>query len=190
MKIFKSKIFKTLVAIFIIGVFLGVISYYIFGIKDNSIINYFESIKNEKFNYGIGLLNSIKYNNKYLFFIWIFGLIFIFSIFIPFIVCFRGISVGFTISLIICTYKVKGLILALIMLFPCILLNEIIYLLESYYSISFANRTYKVFKNNKNITLKYYIKNYFLRYLILSIVLLISSLFEIYITSNILKYVL
>ena len=97
---------------------------------------------------------------------------------------------GFTISLIICTYKVKGLILALIMLFPCILLNEIIYLLESYYSISFANRTYKVFKNNKNITLKYYIKNYFLRYLILSIVLLISSLFEIYITSNILKYVL
>ena len=190
MKIFKSKIFKTLVAMFIIGIFLGVISYYVFGIKDNSIIHYFESIKNEKFNYSMGLLNSIKYNYKYLIFIWIAGIIFIFAIFIPFIECFRGVSIGFTLSLIIYTFKLKGLILALIMVFPCILINELTYLLESYYSISFASRTYKVFKNNKNITLKYYIKNYFLRFLILGIVLFTSCLFEIYITSNIIKYVL
>lgn len=190
MKIIKSKIFKNLVLIFILGILLGVLCYIIFGVKDNTIISYYESIKNEKFNYLLGLYNSIKYNYKYLFIIWIFGIIFILTIFIPFIICFRGCSVGFTLSLIIYTYKVKGLILSLIMVFPCILLNEIIFILTSYYGIVFGIRTYNVFRENKTITLKYYIKNYLYRLFIFSLILLISSLFEIYITSNIIKFVL
>ena len=190
MKILKSRVFKSLVFVFILVILLGVISYFVFGIKESNIINYFESIKNEKFNYSLGLLNSIKYNYKYLLFIWIFGIIFIFSIFIPFIELFRGYSVGFTISLIIYTYNIKGLLLSLILLFPCVIINELIYLLESYFSINFGIKTYKAFKYNKSITLKYYIKNYFYRFLIFIILLSISSLFEIYITSNIIKFVL
>ena len=190
MKIIKSRVFKILVSVFVLGILFGVLIYVLYGSKDSSIINYFETLKNEKFNYLISLFNSIKYNYKFLILIWILGIIFIFSLFIPFIVCFRGISVGFTISLIICTYKIKGLLLSLILCFPCIILNEIIFLLLSYYSINFAIKTYKTIKYNKTVTLRYYIKNYFYQLLIFCVVLLLSSLFEIYITSNIIKFVL
>ena len=190
MKIINNKIFKSLVLIFVLGILLGVISYFILGLKNSNIINYFETLKNERFNYSIGLFNSIKYNYKYIFFIWIFGIIFILSIFIPFIVCFRGFSVGFTISLIIYTFKIKGLLYAVILLFPCIIINELIYLLQSYYSINFSIKIFKAFKYNKTITLKYFFKNYVYRVAIFLIILTISSLFEIYITSNIIKFVL
>jgi len=190
MKIIKNRVFKTLIVIFVLGFFLGIISFIFMKSNNSSIISYFESIKNDKFNYGFGLLNSIIYNYKYLIIIWILGIIFIFSIFVPFIELFRGISIGFTISLIIYTFNIKGLLISLILLFPCILINEIIYLLESFYSINMSLKLYNSFKNNKSITLKYYFKNYFYQFLIFLCVLFISSLFEVYITSNILKYVL
>ena len=115
MKIINSKVFKTLLAIFILGIIIGVISFFVIGIKSNNIISYFESIKNDKFNYIYGLFNSVKYNYKALFTIWLCGLVFIFIFIIPFLECFRGICLGFSITLIIYTYKLKGLILALIL---------------------------------------------------------------------------
>ena len=189
MKIINSKIFKILVALFILGFVVGIISFYIIGTKSNNIISYFESIKNDKFNYLYGLLNSIKYNYKTLFIIWICGLLLIFVFIIPLLECFRGFSAGFTITLIIYTYRLKGLILALIILFP-IIINEIVYLFQSYYSIKLSIRTYNVLKKNKMINLKHYIKNYSIQTLIFFLVLTLSSLIEIYITSNIIKFVL
>lgn len=190
MKIINSRIFKSLVILFILGLFLGVLSYTLFNIKDSSIINYLNLIKNSKFDYITGLINSIKYNLKYIIIIWIFGIIFIFILLIPLIIVFRGISIGFTISIIIASLKLKGIFISLIILFPCVIINEIIYLFSSYYSITFGIKTLKVFKERKSITLNYYIKNYFYRLLFFSLALIISSLIEIYITSNILKFVL
>ena len=189
MKIINSRIFKTLVAIFILGIIIGIITYFIIGSKSNNIISYFESIKNDKFYYGYGLLNSIKYNFKYLIIIWLGGIVFIFAFIIPFLGIFRGISAGFTVTMIIYTYGIKGLILSLIILFP-IILNEIVYLLQSYYSIKLSFKTYSIIKENRSINLKQFIKNYFYQFIIFSIVLFISCLIEIYITSNILRFVL
>ena len=45
MKIIKSRVFKILVSIFILGILLGVINYIVFGGKDNTIISYFETTK-------------------------------------------------------------------------------------------------------------------------------------------------
>ena len=190
MKIINSKIFKILVVTLVIGFVIGIISF-IFMDKSSlqsSIINYINLIKNDNYNYTNGLILSIISNIKYSSIIWISGIIFFCSLVIPLIIIYRGISLGLTISTIIYTYKLKGALYALIIVFPTIL-NEIIFLFLSYYSINFSIKCFNTIKNNKDINLRSFIKNYFYIFLILSLLLIISSLIEIYLCSNIIKFV-
>ena len=190
MKIINSKAFRILVGLFIIGILLGIITFIMSNDKTNDIINYFDLIKNNKFNYINNLFNNIYYNNKTIFLIWICGFIFPLVIIIPFLVIFKGISISFTISSIIYSFKLKGVLLSLILLFPCTIINILVIILISYYYFNYCNKTYNIFKSNKSINIKNYFKNYFYQYIILSIVLMLSILFETYITSNIFKFVL
>lgn len=190
MKIINSKIFKILVVTLVIGFIIGIISF-IFMDKtslQSSIINYINLIKNDSYNYSNGLISSIISNIKYSSIIWISGIIFFCSLIIPLIIIYRGISLSLTISTIIYTYKLKGMLYALIIVFPTIL-NEIIFLFLSYYSINFSIKCFNTIKNNKDINLRLFIKNYFYIFLILSLLLIISSIIEIYLCSNIIKYV-
>ncbi len=190
MKIINSKIFKILVVTLVIGFIIGIISF-IFMDKSSlqsSIINYINLIKNDNYNYSNGLVLSIISNIKYSSIIWITGIIFFCSLVIPLIIIYRGISLSLTISSIIYTYKLKGVLYALIIVFPTIL-NELIFLFLSYYSINFSIKCFNTIKNNKDINLRSFIKNYFYIFLILSLLLIISSLIEIYLCSNIIKFV-
>lgn len=190
MKIINSKIFKILVVTLVIGFVIGIISF-IFMDKSSlqsSIINYINLIKNNNYNYTNGLILSIISNIKYSSIIWISGIIFFCSLVIPLIIIYRGISLSLTISTIIYTYKFKGVLYALIIVFPTIL-NELIFLFLSYYSINFSIKCFNTIKNNKDINLRSFIKNYFYIFLILSLLLIISSLIEIYLCSNIIKFV-
>lgn len=190
MKIINSKIFKILVVTLVIGFIIGIISF-IFMDKSSlqsSIINYINLIKNDNYNYTNGLILSIISNIKYSSIIWISGIIFFCSLVIPLIIIYRGISLSLTISTIIYTYKLKGALYALIIVFPTIL-NELIFLFLSYYSINFSIKCFNTIKNNKDINLRSFIKNYFYIFLILSLLLIISSLIEIYLCSNIIKFV-
>lgn len=190
MKIINSKIFKILVVTLVIGFIIGIISF-IFMDKSSlqsSIINYINLIKNDNYNYSNGLISSIISNIKYSSIVWISGIIFFCSLIIPLIIIYRGISLSLTISTIIYTYKLKGTLYALIIVFPT-MLNEIIFLFLSYYSINFSIKCYNTIKNNKDINLRLFIKNYFYIFLILSLLLIISSIIEIYLCSNIIKYV-
>ena len=190
MKIIKSKIFKILVVSLVIGFVIGIINF-IFMDKSSlqsSIINYINLIKNDNYNYSNGLILSIIFNIKYSSIIWISGIIFFCSVLIPLIIIYRGISLSLTICTIIYTYKLKGFLYALIIVFPSVL-NEVILLFLSYYSINFSIKCFNTIKNNKDINLRSFIKNYFYIFLILSLLLIISSLIEIYLCSNIIKFV-
>ena len=175
MKIIKSKLFKTLFFIFLFGIVCGIISY-IFMNKDavnNNIVNYVKLIGSNDYNYLNGFIMNLYNDFKFYSLIWIFGIIFICSIFIPILIIFKGISIGFSISTIIYTFKIK-----------CI-----IFILLSYYSISFSYTCYNAFKEDNSINIKKFILNYFYIYLILLFILIIICLIETYICFNILKFV-
>lgn len=190
MKIINSKIFKLLVVSLVIGFIIGIISFIFIDKSElsRSIINYINLVKNNDFNHINSLITSIISNLKYSSIIWILGIIFFCSLLIPLIIIYRGISLSLTVCTIIYTYKIKGILYALIIVFPTIL-NEIILLLLSYYSINFSIKCFNTIKNNKDINLRLFIKNYFYIFIILSILLIISSIIEIYLCSNIIKFV-
>jgi len=191
MKIIKSRIFKILVALFIIGILLGIISYIILDSTeiDKIIKNYFIIIQKGNFNYLKALIYSLFHNYKYLIIIWSSGILLFSILLIPLLIIYRGILTSFIISSIIALYGIKGILYAFILLFPCILINEIIFIFTSYYSLNITFRTINNIKNNKSINIKQYFKNYFLIFIIFLLILLLSSLFETYISSNILNFV-
>ena len=189
MKILRTKVFKTLVSIFIVGLLLGIVVYIISDKSDNYIINYFNLFKQDTFNYMGGLYNTAYNSYKYAFFIWILGFIPILSFIILFVVIFRGISLGFVISSIICSFGIKGVILSLILLFTAVI-NEMVFLLLGYYGINMSYKIFNIIKDNKQINIRSFFKNYFFIYSIFLLILLSSSLIETYISSNIIKYVI
>ncbi len=190
MKIIRSRIFKLLILILVVGFLLGIISFILSDKKEinSDVINYISLIKNGGFNKILGIYNSITSNIKYSFYIWIFGILFIFVFINLFIIVYKGISLGFMISSIIYTYKLKGIILSLILLINNIL-NITIFILLTYYSINFAIKSYNSFRNNRLVNYKDFFKNYILLYLIFVFMLILCSLFEIYISSNLIKFV-
>ena len=71
MKIIKSKVFKILIILFLIGMVFGIISFFIIDETDklsitNTLTSYINNIKNDDFDYGRGLINSIIYILNYL----------------------------------------------------------------------------------------------------------------------------
>ncbi len=192
MKIIKSRIFKVLILLFILGLLFGVISF-IFMDKtslENYTLNYADLISKNNFDYIKGLINTLISNYKYLSILWIFGIIFFLFPLVPLIIIYRGISIGLMISSIIYSFKLKGFLYALIILFPSKIINEVIYIIMSYYSISFSLKIYNAIKTNKSINITSFSKNYFYILLIFIIVLTLTSIFEVYLSTNIIKLVI
>ena len=189
MKIIKSRLFKALIILFIFGLILGIISFFIFDKNNNEIIDYYNIINNNKINYFKTFINSIIYNYKYIFIIWIIGILFFLSFIIPILIIFKGIELSYTVCMIIYTFKVKGLLLSLNLMFIS-LINNFILLLMSYYSIRFSYKLFNIIKNNKSINIKSFTKNYLFIFLILLSILTINSLLESFVSSNIIKFVL
>lgn len=194
MKIIKTKLFKSLLVSFIIGIFIGIICFILLSSKEkislsNNLTNYINLIHDGNFKYFPSLIKSFISNYKYLVLIWIFGIIFFCSLLIPFIIIYRGILLGFTISSIIYVFHIKGILYSLIMMIPSTIINEFIFILISYYSITFSTKCFNVIKKDKTINLRQFIKNYFYIFLVLSSCILLSSVYEIYIGSNIIKFV-
>ena len=194
MKIIKTKLFKSLLVSFIIGIFIGIICFILLSSKEkislsNNLTNYINLIHDGNFKYFPSLVKSFISNYKYLVLIWIFGIIFFCSLLIPFIIIYRGILLGFTISSIIYVFHIKGLLYSLILMIPSVIINEFIFILISYYSITFSTKCFNVINKDKTINLRQFIKNYFYIFLVLSSCILLSSVYEIYIGSNIIKFV-
>lgn len=190
MKIIKTKIFRVLIVSFIFGIILGIISFILSDKKiiSTDIINYINLVENGKFNYSLGLINSIFSNLKFSFFIWIFGILFILSFLCIILIIFKGISLGFVFSSIIYVYKLKGALYAFVLSLNAIF-NIFIFIFLSYYSIRFSIKSFNAWRNNRQINYKSFFINYTYIYIILLFILILSSLFEIYISSNIIKFV-
>lgn len=186
----KNKVLKTVIIIYIVSFILGIITYFISNINiDKTILNYINSFK-DNLNYLEGLKRTLSHNLNYSFLIWISGILIIGILISPLALILRGISLGITITSIIIQYKLKGIIIAFIMFISNILLYEIIFILLSYYSINLSIKTYNSIKRNTQINLKSFYKNYFIRYIILLILIIITSTIDIYIVSTILKYII
>lgn len=174
-------IFVICTVAFIIGVLLpSILNEENRKIIQTSLNSFFDTIKNNQLKTNELLFKILTSNIIIDLILWLLGISIIGIPIVIILLGYKSLSLGFTISSIISTYKLNGVIKALIYIVPNII-NLFIFFVISYYSISFSlmlfNYLFRKKEYNKRI-----IVNRYLKLLVISIIILIfSSVIETYV---------
>lgn len=198
MNIAKDKLLKqkrryyVIIGFIVIGIVLGFSFPFILGsenkeLLNNSITNYFVSVKNNTYDTYSAIKNSSFINIISPLVVWILGLSLIGSVLIVPVLIYKGFILGFSFSSIIYIYGFKGILGGLLYIFPNLILSLIIYILLGFYGISFSIKLFRYLFLKEKIEVNRYMNKY-LKILCISLIgLIILSLYEVYLLPNILK---
>lgn len=189
----QKKLYRIIITLMIFGIISGIL--FIFFISKESKTKALESIKNffdlmntsTGVNYGKSLLNTLVNNIGYVLLIWLLG-ISIIGLPITIVLAFmKSFIVGFSISSIISCYKAKGILGAFLYVFPHQIIILFIYLLLSFYSISFSIKLFKSLFLKQTINFRVVMQKYIKILLISLIGIIIVSLYEVFISTYFIK---
>ena len=196
-KHFKDNflIYFIMFAFLIIGIIIGAISIRVLNSEQKGqVISFFNSffklISKDNVESFLLLKESVLNNFKTIFLIWITSFIIIGIPIIPVIILLRGFAIGFTVGFLVNEFKMKGLLFALFSILPQNLF--IIPGIISIASIGMVNSLNSI--KGKKLRLNYNHKltsfiNYSIIILIFSIIILIGSIVEAYITPIFMKLI-
>lgn len=159
---------------FIIGILLVSIQS-----KDNkdlittSITSFFKNIKENKLNTQTLLYKSITNTLIMNIIVWLLGISIIGVPIVLVILGFKSLSIGFTISSILYTYKLNGIVKAIIYIISN-LINLFVLFVITYYSINFSLMLFNYLFRKKEYNKKIIVNRY-LKLLILSILISILT---------------
>ena len=186
--------------IFVVSIlFLGIIAGSLFGsiinLNDKNLVIdkiklFVDSINLGNINTLTIFKNSLSINLLYVILIWILGLSLLGIILNIFILFIRSFIFGFTIAAFIITYSYKGLAISLLYLIFGDLLNIIVLLILTIYSIMLSLKLLSMIFKNKTIEVKKMLKNYLLILFISILVSIISSLSESFILPALIKLII
>lgn len=183
-KLIDKKILLVSSILLGLGILSGIIFFFITTSLDKMIVknmmNEFVKIKtNVTFS---TFINSFKYNIIYIVIITLSSLLVIFSPLVLLINYYKGLTIGFLISSTISTFKLKGILYFVAILFPHHILMSILLILYSSIMFKLSLKLLKVIYMNEPINLNIFIKKVLILFLTSFIVCIIISLLEIYIS--------
>ena len=192
----SKKINYTVIAILLLGVISGSIFSTIIDLNDQKLVTdkiqlFITNINTQSINSISAFKNSIITNLLYSSFIWILGMTIIGVLFNIFILYLKGFIFGFSLSSFIITYNYKGIILSVLYTIFGQLLNIIVIMILTIYSIMFTyNLLKQIIKSKQNITIQKNFKNYTLIFLITILISLISSISEAFLFPTLIKIII
>ncbi len=174
-------IFVICIVTFIIGILLpSILNEENRKIIETSLNSFFETIKNNQLKSNELLFKTLISNIIIDLTIWILGISIIGIPLVILLLGYKSLSIGFTLSCIISTYKLNGIIKALIYIVPNTI-NLFIFFILSYYSISFSLMLFNYLFRKKEYNKKVIVNRY-LKLLVISIIILIfTSVVETYV---------
>ncbi len=183
-KLIDKKILLVSSILLGLGILSGIIFFFITTSLDKMIVknmmNEFVKIKtNVTFS---TFINSFKYNIIYIVIITLSSLLVIFSPLVLLINYYKGLTIGFLISSTISTFKLKGILYFVAILFPHHILMSILLIIYSSIMFKLSLKLLKVTYMNEPINLNIFIKKVLILFLTSLIVCIIISLLEIYIS--------
>ena len=183
-KLIDKKIILVSSILLGLGILSGIIFFFITTSLDKMIVknmmNEFVKIKtNVTFS---TFINSFKYNIIYIVIITLSSLLVIFSPLVLLINYYKGLTIGFLISSTISTFKLKGILYFVAILFPHHILMSILLILYSSIMFKLSLKLLKVIYMNEPINLNIFIKKVLILFITSFIVCIIISLLEIYIS--------
>ena len=180
----KKYLLKFVTLLFILGLITGFI---INQTNETNYMPYINDFLTKANNYN----NTLVFHNTFLIIITfvlalsIIGIIFIYCLYF-----FEAFSIGFTLSLFIKYYKIKGFIFYLLYFLIFKLLFILLFTYFLIMSTKFSHKFLDSLIKNNNIGLTRYIKNHFLRFIMVLLIVLVYSLLIGYFSIKITTFLL
>ena len=152
-------------SIMILGILSGSIFLMISSEGDKSTVisqiqNFFVNVSNNNINSGLALKNSLIINYIFIGGIFILGFSMIGVVVGIFLLYLKGFLVGFSLSSIFLTYKYKGILAGIIYMIPSQVINILLVILITIYSIMFSRHLFKVITSKKSLSSRIMLKKY------------------------------
>ncbi len=181
----KRRLFKILLIITIISIVMGVFYVAIISKADknllkNSFDQFFSSIKTNHYNQLEAFIKCFLSNVFLTFLIWILGISIIGTPVSIIYLIFKSFVFGFSLSSMIYTYGIRGIIPSLIYSLP-LFINLVIIFLLTFYSVNFSKKLYLFLFKKKDIPLTRMVHTYSKFLLFLLIIMTISCIISSYI---------
>ena len=185
----QKKLYLILIGLAILALIFGIIFIFMISfdnkiyIKDSLIDNFSNSFS------SFPLLFQTIFNNFiYIIIIWLLGISIIGIPVIMFLYLFKMFLFGFSISSIIYSYGLKGILVSLIELFPHKIIYLILILLITFYSLSFSIKLFRSLFLKVNINFKEAMNKYLKILLISLVVSIFISIYELFVCNNLFNF--
>lgn len=185
-------IFNTI--IFLVGVVLGSLFINFITNDDKKLLieqvsTFFSNIKKLTSDiFGFESFLSILFNNLLvLSIIFVLGISMIGIPIVIFILFFKGFMLGTTISTIILKYSIKGIVGAILYIFPVCILTICVYLFMCFYAIYASKKFLRAFLKKDTLNFKQFLGKYLLSFIVSITLILLLSLLDAYLTPLLLK---
>jgi stage II sporulation protein M len=190
-----KKINIFVVCVLILGVIAGAIFSSILGLNDKKIVVekitlFIDNINHNTLNSILVFKNSLGINLLYIFIIWILGMTLLGIIVNTGILFFKGFIFGFSIASFIITYSYRGIPLSILYLLLGQLINIMVLILITIYSIMFSLKLFKVVFKLDNIDTRKFFKNYLIIFILVILISIFSALIEAFILPPLIKLII
>ena len=189
-KILYCMLIITIVAMLSGSLFITILNESDKGSITNSLNTFFDNIINNNLNYGLSIKSGLITNIIFVLAIWIFSVSIIGIPVILFIYFIKVFGIGLTLSAILYNYKAKGIIYALVYLFPHNILLIFILVLLAINSIIYSFKVSKSFFKKEAIDFEPILNKHKYMLLVSIIAVLLTCLYNTYIMPYLLKIVL
>ena len=178
----------------ILGIVCGSLFIIILNSSDKSLVieyieTFIDTIKNNNFNYIDTLKNTLIINYLVIFIISILGFTYFLVPLNILILFYKSFVIGFSLSSFILVYKIKGLLLSIVYIFPHLIINILLFSLLIAFTLKLSIKMINSIIKKKDINMRVYFNKYLYTGLFIFIVLTISSLYESFVSPYLLKLV-
>ena len=188
----NKKIFVFLFVLMLIGIIAGSLFVTILNNSDKELIinhlnEFIDNINNNKLDYLFALKNNLITNVSYVILIWLLGISVIglpIIIIMFFTKCF---ILGFSVGSVLTTFKLKGILISLVYVFPGQVISLLFLLLLMMYSMSFTFKMIYAIVKKKSLDFKLIMNKYFKILLLVLIVVVLMSLYDTYLMPRLIK---
>lgn len=150
------------------------------------ITNFFASIKQGKI---ISLYKTLINNNLGILITAILAFSVVLFPLVIVIIFYKGFTLAFTITSLIYTFKIKGIILAIIYVFPSLIFNLVFYFIMCYYSFKLSLILFNKVINKDTTNINKFLKKYLVIILICIVFVSLFSLYDTYLLPSLIKLV-
>lgn len=150
------------------------------------ITNFFDSIKQGKI---ISLYKTLINNNLGILITSILAFSVVLFPLVIVIIFYKGFTLAFTITSLIYTFKIKGIILAIVYVFPSLIFNLVFYFIMCYYSFKLSLILFNKVINKDTTNINKFLKKYLVIILICIVFVSLFSLYDTYLLPSLIKLV-